>query len=293
MIGTRMAEIMTEDRRMRILIGYNGTEFARAAIEDLTRAGMPVEARAAVVTVTESCFPTVDPRFAEDFAIEGASRVRALFPAWEVTTQTCEGAPIREIVTAADTFRPDLIVLGEPNNNLFLGPVSQGLLTDSSSALRIARKPAAQPNGRPPRLLVGFDGSDGARLAIETIAKRNWPDGTVVRLLSIDNTGVLGTIGRLSPQMRAAAVGAGFASHWAETLASRALKLLSDRGIEATIDLVSGHPQDALTDAAAEWNADCIFVGPHSAGNSFERYLLGSVSAAVAARANCAVEVVR
>jgi nucleotide-binding universal stress UspA family protein len=288
-----MSEIMTEKRTMRILTAYNGTEFARAAIEDLTRAGMPSEAQTVVMTVAEPCFPTVEPRLVQDVAAEGATRVGALFPRWQVTTNTCAGAAIREIVAFADKFRPDLVVLGEPNNEVFLGPVCQGLLTDSAFALRIARKPQRQPNDRPPRLLVGFDGSDGAMLAIETIVNRTWPEGTSVRLLSIDNTGVLGTIGRLSPQMRAAAVGAGFASHWAETLASRALKLLSDKGIDAAIDLVSGHPQDALINAAQESKADCIFVGPHSAGNSFERYLLGSVSATVAARANCTVEVVR
>jgi nucleotide-binding universal stress UspA family protein len=170
--------------------------------------------------------------------------------------------------------------------------VSQGVLTDGDSPLRITRKRETPSNGAP-RLLIGFDGSEGSELAVRTIASRKWPEGTSVRLLSIDDTGVLGTIGRLSPQMRAAAVGAGFASRWAETLASRALDQLTRAGLDASVEVRSGHPQSALIDVADEWNADCIFVAPHTAGNSFERFLLGSVSAHVAAHAHCTVEIVR
>ncbi|HTH50862.1 MAG TPA: universal stress protein [Pyrinomonadaceae bacterium] len=288
---------MSEETKMRVLIGYNGTDFAKAAIEDLSRAGMPEHADALVLTVAELCFPTVKPDEAENVAAEGAARISEIFPKWTVTAQTSKGAPIREILAAADLFHPDVIVLGEPNkpngvNNAFLGPVSQGILTDGSTALRITRQREEIHVG-PPRLIVGFDGSDGAELAINAIATRFWPKGTSVRLLSIDDTGVLGTIGRLSPQMRAAAVGAGFASRWAETLASHALKQLSEAGLDASVEVRSGHPQNALIEAADEWNADTIFVGPHVPGNSFERFLLGSVSASVAAHANCTVEIVR
>jgi len=51
-------------------------------------------------------------------------------------------------------------------------------------------------------------------------------------------------------------------------------------------------PKRLIVEEAASWNADCIFLGDR--GHSrLERFLLGSVSAAVAARATCTVEVVR
>ena len=43
---------------------------------------------------------------------------------------------------------------------------------------------------------------------------------------------------------------------------------------------------------AGEWNADTIFVGARGIGR-LKRFLLGSVSSAVAAHADCSVEVVR
>ena len=54
-----------------------------------------------------------------------------------------------------------------------------------------------------------------------------------------------------------------------------------------------GDPKRELCKAAEEWGADCIFVGSAGFSNRFERFVLGSVSAAVAARAHCSVEVVR
>ena len=54
-----------------------------------------------------------------------------------------------------------------------------------------------------------------------------------------------------------------------------------------------GDPKCELVEAAEEWGADCIFVGSIGFGNPFERFVLGSVSAAVAARAHCSVEVFR
>jgi nucleotide-binding universal stress UspA family protein len=53
-----------------------------------------------------------------------------------------------------------------------------------------------------------------------------------------------------------------------------------------------GDPKRVLVDEAETWSADCIFVGAKGMSR-VQRVLLGSVSGAVAARANCSVEVVR
>jgi nucleotide-binding universal stress UspA family protein len=67
---------------------------------------------------------------------------------------------------------------------------------------------------------------------------------------------------------------------------------LRDAGLAATPLVMQGDPKRVLLDLADHWRADSIFVGAR--GHSrLERFLLGSVSAAVAARARCSVEVVR
>ena len=50
---------------------------------------------------------------------------------------------------------------------------------------------------------------------------------------------------------------------------------------------------EILVKEAEIWHADSIFVGANRFGSRVERFLLGSVSSAVAARAQCTVEVVR
>jgi len=56
--------------------------------------------------------------------------------------------------------------------------------------------------------------------------------------------------------------------------------------------VVDGDPKALLPREAERWQADSIFVGARGV-RGVERFLLGSVSAAVAARAPCSVEVVR
>lgn len=282
---------------MKILIGYNGTEFARAAIDDLAGAGLPASVEAHILTVAEICFPTVRTEDVQSVSIEGVARVKELFPEWTIAASTAIRPPVREISSEAQRLGVDLIVLGEPNRkdrggNVFLGPVSQGLLTQSNIPLRISRRKDKR-SGPSLRLLLGFDGSEGSERAVAAVASRSWPKGTLVRVISIEGPGVVGALGRLSPQLRAAAVGSGFESKWAETLAEHAMHELDAAGIRTELEIRGGSPQKALVEAADEWDADCIFLAPHCDGNSYERFLLGSVSAAVAAHANCTVEIVR
>ena len=52
-----------------------------------------------------------------------------------------------------------------------------------------------------------------------------------------------------------------------------------------------GEPKVVLLEQAEEWGAKTIFLGARGLGAT-ERFLLGSVSTAVAMRAPCSVEVV-
>jgi nucleotide-binding universal stress UspA family protein len=207
------------------------------------------------------------------------------------------GSPPREILARAESFHPDMIVVGEPRHalsehNLFVGHTSHVLLTESNCSIRIARVDK-RPASHPQKIIVGFDGSVGAKLSVRSIAARHWPAGTTVQLLAVADTSILGSIGRFNPAMRGAAVETKFASQWAETLASQSLADLERAGIKSSVTVLLGHPQDVIIREAERVGADTIFVGPHCSNNSFERFLIGSVSASVAARAPCSVEVVR
>jgi len=56
--------------------------------------------------------------------------------------------------------------------------------------------------------------------------------------------------------------------------------------------LESGIPKVVIIDDAKKWGADLIVVGSHGR-TGLDRFLLGSVSEAVARHAACSVEIVR
>jgi nucleotide-binding universal stress UspA family protein len=68
---------------------------------------------------------------------------------------------------------------------------------------------------------------------------------------------------------------------------------LGDRDLTVSSMVQTGDPKQVLVKHAEEFGADCIFTGATGFSNRLERVILGSISAAVAARAHCSVEVVR
>ena len=59
-----------------------------------------------------------------------------------------------------------------------------------------------------------------------------------------------------------------------------------------TSETLTGQPKRRIPEEAEAWGATCVFVGAKGM-RGVERLLMGSVSAAVAARAHCSVEVTR
>jgi nucleotide-binding universal stress UspA family protein len=80
---------------------------------------------------------------------------------------------------------------------------------------------------------------------------------------------------------------------WLKQVLENSCDQLRQSGLRVSSEIRVGDPKLSLVEAAEAWGADCIFVGSLGFSNRFERFLLGSVSAAVAARAHCSVEVVR
>jgi len=282
---------------MRILVGYNGSDPSLAALYDLRHAGLPDDTEVMLMTVAETWPSPENEEKAKETASHGAAIIESHYPNWSVSSRTATGSPAREILAYAEEYDPHLIVVGEPRHglserNIFIGTTSHTLLTEAQCSVRIARG-RSEEAPHPDKIIVGFDGSAASARAVKCIGKRSWSTGTCVRLLSVADSTVLYSIGRFTPQMADVSVQTKFASQWAQSLAASSKEGLSKAGICSSIELKLGHAKDVIIEEAEEWDADTIFMGPHSSGNSFERFLIGSVSAAVAARAHCSVEVVR
>jgi nucleotide-binding universal stress UspA family protein len=69
-------------------------------------------------------------------------------------------------------------------------------------------------------------------------------------------------------------------------------QVLSRAGYKVQTSVEEGDPKSKIVDHAMSWNADLVVVGSHGR-TGVERFLMGSVSAAVARHAPCSVEIVR
>lgn len=308
---------------MKLLIAYDGSPCAEAAIDDLNQAGLQPAGLAHVMSVAEVWLPPPDmltdpndkpiqyieeivrahrargERILADASVrvkQAESRMRNILRDWTITSSATYGSPAWEILSAADDLSADLIVVGSHGHSalsrFFLGSVSQKVLTEAHCSVRVARgKIEVEPSGR--RLIVGFDGSRGSQAAVNSIAGRSWPAGTEVRFITATEAISPSDVSFVPPIVRRAANGSVAEEHWVEQLADAAIERLAALGLKADLHFHTGNPKSVLVHEAESWGADCIFVGANAFGSRLERVLLGSTSAAVAARAHCSVEVVR
>jgi nucleotide-binding universal stress UspA family protein len=302
-----------------LVIGYDGSEAAAVAINDLARAGLPEAGVAVVLSVADATAippaayqPVIagSPGFADygwigpiewqrllddakDHAVKeaakGATLVKAALPGWDVTADHGIDTAYRAITERAQTSHADLIVVGSHGRSavgrLVFGSTSQTVLTYAPCSVRVGRASKASA-GAPMRVMVGVDGSAASMAAVREVAHRRWPAGTECRLLMAVDL-------HLAAALRKQHGGAGESHGTSPARVLDAAKRIHDEAsLKTSPMLVEGDPKHVLVDEAAKWGADVIFLG--AAGHSrVERFLLGSVSAAVAARASCSVEVVR
>jgi nucleotide-binding universal stress UspA family protein len=305
---------------MRILIGYDGTNGADAALEDLARAGLPPDAEAMVLTVADASMAVASRAFAmtatgttvppfdhrqneaasaveraREVAADAAERLRTRFPGWHVSPDVWGGSPASSIALKADAWRPDLVVVGWRGQTkpvrLLLGSVARKVLSESRCSVRISRAQAGVP-GQPMRILVGHDGGGSGQAALLAAAARSWPAGSKIRAVAVHDADVSADLGpEFSPDTWPMPDIPHDGNILREVLDDDVASVQRP-GLDVYAELASGVPTSVLLRTARRWSADCIFVGTTSRSRA-SRFLLGSVSSAVAERALCSVEVVR
>jgi len=135
------------------------------------------------------------------------------------------------------------------------------------------------------RIVVGFDGSEHSRKALERAADIS--NGATVAVVCAADVSRL----MRDPAGGASAIDPAEAEERANALAE-ARKYLEGRGIEGVYVEGTGHPADVLVEEAEESGADLIVVGTRGL-NAAKRLLMGSVSSTVVHHAPCDVLVVR
>ena len=316
-----MKKVVNE--KMKILIAYDGSACAEAALEDLKSAGLPKTAEVMVISLADVILPPpsdeeintavqmrvpdeVNRKYrraarklkeADSLAKRAADQIKKSFPEWHVRHEALADSPAWAIIRTADEWQADLAILGahghaDLGGRLILGSVSQRVLYEADCSVRVARSRRREPDS-PLRLLIGVDNSPHSKAAVEAVGQREWPDGTEVRLLAVVDTVIAITPDPSQPQVLKW-IEVGDEDNWDQVrqiFQPSADKLRSD-GLAAEVMIRRHNPTNQLLEEAESWGADCIFIGPKGT-RGISRLLLGSVSSAVAARASCSVEVVR
>src|SRR5690606_16292681 len=136
---------------MKILVAYDGSKHAEAALDDLARAGLPASGEFLAVSVAEVWLPAPgedeDPdaatnpyierlvkerrarsqkvvEGAEHLAAGAAERLSNILPGWKAASRATYGSAAWALLDIAGEYDPDLIVVGSQG----LSAVSQDLL---------------------------------------------------------------------------------------------------------------------------------------------------------------------
>jgi nucleotide-binding universal stress UspA family protein len=168
--------------KMKILIAYEGSSCADAALDDLECAGLPQEVKALILSVAEVFLPPPSPapafpahvpaavqrawtqathalEDAHTLAQQARARLLTSCPAWDVGAEACADSPAWAIIKKAETWQPDLIVVGSHGRSALgrfvLGSVSQKVLTEAPCLVRIGRQRRQAAPG-PLHLLIGM-----------------------------------------------------------------------------------------------------------------------------------------
>jgi cell volume regulation protein A len=144
----------------------------------------------------------------------------------------------------------------------------------------------------PMKLLAALDGSDSTEVILAELARRPWPPGSELELVTavapIDPNLLRGGSTTVTDEIVSRERNAAL-----QRLKAAASRLEQQApGLRVTYRLLDGPPKDVIVGEAERWGADLILVGSHGYG-PVKRFFLGSVSLAVAMNAHCSVEIVR
>jgi nucleotide-binding universal stress UspA family protein len=291
---------------VKILLGVDASAPSENAIRSVAERPWPPKTTIEVISVVEPSHVWNVPslidglRQAAEEQIQAiANRLRASGCA--VTTRLLFGDPKAVIVDHAAEIGADLIVVGSHGTDglkqLLLGTVANAVVRFAPCSVEIARTNTHDGTGAQAfRVLLATDGSESSEVATRSVADRPWPAGCEIRVFSVVELHMPLFQAPYPPYLNPHAMEdlRGEAMRRAEQALSDAEQIVADAGLpeSSTVAVPVATPQELIIKEAAAWDADLIVLGSHGR-RGWSRFLLGSVSEAVAAHAPCSVEVIR
>lgn len=276
---------------MRLLVGYDGSDGGRDALE-LTRVlGEAMGASVLVVTVLPYGPLPIPYEILEE---EEAERTQPLFAeakerlgGLEVANRAFGGGtPAGVINDLAEKEKADTIVVGSPHRGavgrVVIGSVADGLLHGAPCEVTVAPRGYADEEHGPFRTIaVAYDDTPEAKAALKRAEEIALACRATIVLYTVSAPvavvpGAAGYTPAIPPE--------------AGSIVTRAVKGVDER-LAATGRALSGVPGPAIVEACEEVGADLLVAGSRGYGPVL-RVLLGSVSTQLAHKARCPVLVV-
>lgn len=316
-LGSRPSRISTTADRFKLLLLHDGLQEFGYEIADLRRACLPADTEVEILTVVDLFMPplyltdgdTPDMGYYFDNRISGQHGMRntselfhamektsrgarekllAAFPTWKVRRSVSAELAARAVLDKAVRWQPDLVVLGSNPLNWIerrgLRRLTQRLTAEARCSVRVVRPPHRDA-ATPQRIMIAFDGSKHAYAALEAVRRRSWADGAEAYLVSCIEPLITDEFDWAHDYLEADRCRM-------ETELAKATVLLKNSGLRVSTLVPIGNPAQSLVDEARRLNIESIFLGTRGLG-LLGSLLTTSVSAAVASRADCSVEITR
>lgn len=299
----------TQERRLRVLIPYDGSETAEATLNELSNAALPPELDA-LITVTQVCLPSSPyeitsavsarrlklltsglsshvPALQEHeeqrvLSLEAERRLRSMFPKGRVKTEVIEdtAAVVQAILRTAERWGAELIILGSKTSpsaliSDYAGPALR-VAQDAHCSVRIVRPSDRKPDAAI-QIVICVDESSSSHEVVNAVGQRMWPTGTIANIVM--------TRKRVPRSVARDAELAPVLDRWADTLRAK--------GMEVSVEIVDSQPKEVLLQKSQESSVGCIFVDRHHGEGGVEASDLSASAKALILGAQCSVEVVR
>lgn len=302
---------------MRILLGTDGSPQSTAAVKEVATRPFPANTNVHIVSayertplvtrlepmgVMEETYAKADHyalMAAQDSTENAAQILHDGNPTLTVTAIAIEGSPKSVILDEAEAFGADLIVVGSHGYGLvdrfLLDSVSHGLALHASCSVEIVR--GAKLGEKRRKVLLAIDGSEQSEAAVDELTRQPFPDGSELHVISVAELPYLPLPypGEGIDMSVYAEIEKSYYQRANTAVENAAVKLRAgseSKKLNITTDVPSGSTKEVILEEAETFGADLIVVGSHGYGTA-ERFLLGSVSQAVALHAKCSVEIVR
>jgi nucleotide-binding universal stress UspA family protein len=295
---------------MKVLLAIDASEASQKVIDEVLARPWPKDTSFCVLHVVDlsgtyrvPAMIELDKRAGWEIVRKAAEKIGRT--GHETSSDVLLGPPRRTIAEYAKEWKANFILVGSHGqgmlSRLLLGSVAQGVVRAAHCSVEIVRPSRLHGAEAAPamKILLATDGSASSSVAAESIAKRSWPAGTEVRVISVvqlltpENQLTIGSPSSVYPASLLEEVLTESNVH-SQDAVTKAQKMIVAAGLKVADGEATplGDPRVVIIEQAKKWGSDLIVLGSHG-WRGVDRVLMGSVSEYVAIHAPCSVEIIR